>query len=87
MIHTERANNMIKSYPSATQCYCGQESKLTQKTITTRYNDHFISVTGVPVYECSSHHEKMARMTRVKLRKVLKKAYDENKKVINYEQE
>lgn len=74
----KRDGPMEKSVSDVYNCACGLPAPLTHKTIKTKYNDVFISVHNVPVYECQDHHVKMSRLTRVKLTEALKRAYTDN---------
>ncbi len=84
MIRTEGATIMNKFYPTETQCFCGEKSHLRYKTVANRYDDRIINVTNVPIYECSSLHDKTARITRVNLKAILKVAYDSGKETVEY---
>lgn len=75
--------NAIK-YPETTQCFCGSTSNLKYKTVSEKYGDRVIKVRNVPVYECPSLHVDMARITRVKLKKLRKIADMKNQTVIQY---
>ncbi|CDO05230.1 hypothetical protein BN988_03820 [Oceanobacillus picturae] len=83
MIQAERINTMI-AYPKETQCFCGEKAHLKHKTVANKFEDRVINVINVPVYECSSLHNKMARVTRVKLKSLLKEAYNLGKYEIEY---
>jgi hypothetical protein len=65
------SNGQVDTYV----CVCGHESPLTYKDVTTKFENAFITVTNVPVYECPLNHVKMARLTRIKIKQLLKEAY------------
>jgi len=71
-------------YPKSYKCVCGREASLSSKDVTTKFKDTLITVKNVPVYECASNHVKMSRITRVKMRELLKEAYNEDKSSIDY---
>lgn len=71
-------------FPETHGCVCGREAKLMFKDITTQFKGSLITVTNVPVYECVVEHVKMARLTRVKIRNLLKEAYNNSANKIDY---
>ena len=73
-----------QTYPNDYECVCGHTAKLTCKDVTTSYKGQLITIKDVPVYECSSGHIKTARITRVKMKSLLKTAYEDKKGKIDY---
>ncbi|MCM3651041.1 hypothetical protein [Metabacillus litoralis] len=71
-------------YPKSYKCVCGREAKLYLINITTKFKDTYITVVNVPTYECLSNHVKMAQLTRMKIKQLLKEAYNQNLKIIEY---
>lgn len=74
---TLKRDTMTDSYVTY-KCMCGRDSVLTYKTIETLYNDKRFNVHNVPVYECSEQHVKLSKATRIKMRNILKNAYENN---------
>lgn len=85
MITAKKDEFMNTTYPPSYKCACGRRAELSLTKITTNYQDAQITVTNVPVYECGSNHVKMARLTRVKMHKLLKKAWENKINEINFE--
>jgi hypothetical protein len=73
------------AYPDTFECVCGRQAKLTNKDVSTLFKGIEITIKNVPSYECSSGHIKTARITRVKMKSLLKKAYDKNSMEIDYD--
>jgi YgiT-type zinc finger domain-containing protein len=72
------------TFPDSYTCVCGRKAPLKYKDIKTLYNGKYITVENVPVYECELDHLKMARITRVKIKQLLKKSYDGLKNRVEY---
>jgi YgiT-type zinc finger domain-containing protein len=74
-------------YPKSYECMCGHEALLSRTDVTTKFRDTLITVKNVPAYECASNHVKMARITRVTVKKLLKEAYTKGEASIDYREE
>ncbi|MGC8231134.1 YgiT-type zinc finger protein [Pseudobacillus badius] len=72
------------TYPNTFECVCGREAKLTKKDVSTRFKGETITIKNVPSYECSFGHIKTARVTRVRIKSLLKEAYNDKLKEIDY---
>jgi YgiT-type zinc finger domain-containing protein len=72
------------TYPDSYTCVCGREAPLKYKNIKTLYKGKYITVENVPVYECEVDHLKMARVTRVKMKQLLKHSYEDFKDRVEY---
>ncbi|MGG4434393.1 hypothetical protein AAXE64_07515 [Priestia megaterium] len=66
------------------KCRCGRELELLDYTIKTYYKEKEISIHNVPTYLCNKDHVEFARKTRIRVRELLKNAYDNNLDKINY---
>ncbi|HDR7368034.1 YgiT-type zinc finger protein [Bacillus toyonensis] len=75
---------MIK-YPDSYNCVCGRKASLKYQTVQTTYSGKSITLKNVPCYECSIEHVNFPRLTRIRMKKLLKNAYEENKDIIEYE--
>ncbi|WP_191557779.1 hypothetical protein [Metabacillus idriensis] len=85
MIIVKKDEFMNTTYPPSYKCACGRQAELSITKITTKYQNAQITVSNVPVYECGANHVKMARLTRVKMHKLLKKAFENNINEIDFE--
>lgn len=83
---TAKRNEVMEnlSYPKTHNCLCGRQAELLYKDVKTKYNNTWITVHNVPTYECASNHVKLARITRVKMNRLLKTAYDLDRNSIEY---
>jgi hypothetical protein len=72
------------NYPKSYKCVCGRKAELYLINITTKFKGIYITVINVPTYECLSNHVKMAQLTRVIIKQLLKEAYNQNLKIIEY---
>ena len=66
------------------KCRCNRALLKKGKDITTYYMDKKITVQNVPLYECSKGHITISRTHRVKLKETLKKGYEANLDVLEY---
>jgi YgiT-type zinc finger domain-containing protein len=86
MLKVKRDIMNYKNYPNSFTCLCGRNASLKIKNIETWYKNDNITVKNVPGYECENNHFKLARITRVKIKELLKKAHSENQNEIDFDQ-
>ncbi|MEW4226373.1 hypothetical protein [Rossellomorea marisflavi] len=84
MTVARKSDIMTVEYPKTYECDCGRLSELTHKNVSTRYNGKEILIKDVPSYECAAQHVKFARITRVKMKALLKEAYNLNTDEIKF---
>lgn len=84
MLTLERDIMNYKDYPASYSCPCGENAFLKLKDVKTTYKNKTFLIRNVPGYECENDHFKLARITRVKIKKVLKTAWEQNQEEIDF---
>ncbi|NJP37153.1 hypothetical protein [Alkalicoccus luteus] len=72
-------------YPDYYPCSCGMKLELKINDYTTYYKGKRMKILDAPVYECPSGHIQTARVTKVRIKKLLKEAHKMNESEINYQ--
>jgi len=74
----------IDDFPRKHGCVCGSKSNMAFKDISTNYSGQSIMIKNVPIYKCDNGHIKLSRITRVKIRELLKYAWENDLTIVYY---